>query len=138
MPKEFCRGKKDLNLEARSISEEVGDLTDCLFCKIIKRELPSEIVYEDDDVLAFRDIKPQAPVHVLIIPKRHIASLDDLTKEDENAMGRAMLVASKLARDLGISEGYRVVTNCGKDAGQSVFHIHMHLLGGRSLGWPPG
>jgi histidine triad (HIT) family protein len=116
----------------------VGDLTDCLFCRIIKKELPSDIVYEDDDVLAFRDVKPQAPVHVLIIPKRHIASLADLTEQDKDAMGHAMFCASRLARDLGISEGYRVVVNCGKDAGQSVFHIHMHLLGGRSLGWPPG
>jgi histidine triad (HIT) family protein len=130
--------KKDLNLKARSNSEEVGDLTDCLFCKIIKKELPSDIVYEDDDVLAFRDIKPQAPVHVLIIPKRHIESLADLTEQDKDAMGHVMFVASRLARDFGISKGYRVVANCGKDAGQSVFHIHMHLLGGRSLGWPPG
>lgn len=138
MEKEFCRAKKDLNIATRSNVEEVGDLSDCLFCKIVKKELPSEIVYEDDEVLAFRDIKPQAPVHVLIIPKRHIASLADLTEEDGDAMGRVMLVASKLARDSGISEGYRVVANCGKDAGQSVFHIHVHLLGGRSLGWPPG
>ena len=116
----------------------MGDLTDCLFCRIIKKELPSDIVYEDDDVLAFRDVKPQAPVHVLIIPKRHIASLADLTEQDKDAMGHAMFCAARLARDLGISEGYRVVVNCGKDAGQSVFHIHMHLLGGRSLGWPPG
>ena len=138
MEKEFCRAKKDLNIATRSNVEEVGDLSDCLFCKIVKKELPSEIVYEDDEVLAFRDVKPQAPVHVLIIPKRHIASLADLTEEDGDAMGRVMLVASKLARDLEISEGYRVVANCGKDAGQSVFHIHVHLLGGRSLGWPPG
>jgi len=130
--------KKDLNLKTRSNLEEVGDLTDCLFCKIANKELPSEIVYEDDDVLAFRDIKPQAPVHVLIIPKRHIASLSDLTEDDKDAMGHLMFVASKLAGDLGIGEGFRVVVNCGKDAGQSVFHIHMHLLGGRSLGWPPG
>ncbi|NLA06121.1 MAG: histidine triad nucleotide-binding protein [Firmicutes bacterium] len=113
-------------------------MTDCLFCKIANKELPSEIVYEDDDVLAFRDINPQAPVHVLIIPKRHIASLSDLTEDDKDAMGHLMFVASKLADDLGIGEGFRVVVNCGKDAGQSVFHIHMHLLGGRSLGWPPG
>ena len=127
-----------MNRKARSNLEEVGDLTDCLFCKIIKRELPSDVLYEDDEVLAFRDVKPEAPVHVLIIPKRHIESLADLTREDEDVMGHAMFVASRLARDLGISEGYRVVVNCGKGAGQSVFHIHMHLLGGRSLGWPPG
>ena len=113
-------------------------MTDCLFCKIVNKELPSEIVYEDDDVLAFRDIKPQAPVHILIIPKRHIETLADLTEDDEDIIGHAMFVASRLARDLGIDKGFRVVVNCGKEAGQSVFHIHMHLLGGRSLGWPPG
>ncbi|HCD41029.1 MAG TPA: histidine triad nucleotide-binding protein [Firmicutes bacterium] len=113
-------------------------MNDCLFCKIARKEIPADIVYEDDDVLAFRDIRPQAPVHVLVIPKRHIASLADLTQEDKDVMGHVTLVASRLARDLGVSEGYRVVINCGKDAGQSVFHIHMHLLGGRSLGWPPG
>ncbi|HOB88348.1 MAG: histidine triad nucleotide-binding protein [Bacillota bacterium] len=123
---------------ARNNLREVGDLNDCLFCKIARKEIPADIVYEDDDVLAFRDIRPQAPVHVLVIPKRHIASLADLTQEDKDVMGHVTLVASRLARDLGVSEGYRVVINCGKDAGQSVFHIHMHLLGGRSLGWPPG
>ena len=130
--------KKDLNPKTRSNLGEVDDLTDCLFCKIVKKELPSEIVYEDDDMLAFRDIKPQAPVHVLIIPKRHIETLADLTEDDEDIIGHAMFVASRVARDLGIGEGFRVVANCGKEAGQSVFHIHMHLLGGRSLGWPPG
>jgi histidine triad (HIT) family protein len=123
---------------ARNNLREVGDLNDCLFCKIARKEIPADIVYEDDDVLAFRDIRPQAPVHVLVIPKRHIASLADLTQEDKDVMGHVTLVASRLARDLGVSEGYRVVINCGKDAGQTVFHIHMHLLGGRSLGWPPG
>ncbi|HOJ57417.1 MAG TPA: histidine triad nucleotide-binding protein [Bacillota bacterium] len=113
-------------------------MNDCLFCKIARKEIPADIVYEDDDVLAFRDIRPQAPVHVLVIPKRHIATLADLTQEDKDVMGHVTLVASRLARDLGVSEGYRVVINCGKDAGQTVFHIHMHLLGGRSLGWPPG
>jgi histidine triad (HIT) family protein len=138
LQKEFCRVKKDLNPKTRSNLGEVGDLTDCLFCKIVNKELPSEIVYEDDDVLAFRDIKPQAPVHILIIPKRHIETLADLTEDDEDIIGHAMFVASRLARDLGIDKGFRVVVNCGKEAGQSVFHIHMHLLGGRSLGWPPG
>jgi len=123
---------------ARNNLREVGDLNDCLFCKIARKEIPADIVYEDDDVLAFRDIRPQAPVHVLVIPKRHIATLADLTQEDKDVMGHVTLVASRLARDLGVSEGYRVVINCGKDAGQTVFHIHMHLLGGRSLGWPPG
>jgi len=122
----------------RNNLREVGDLNDCLFCKIARKEIPADIVYEDDDVLAFRDIRPQAPVHVLVIPKRHIATLADLTQEDKDVMGHVTLVASRLARDLGVSEGYRVVINCGKDAGQTVFHIHMHLLGGRSLGWPPG
>jgi histidine triad (HIT) family protein len=130
--------KKELCRMARNNLREVGDLNDCLFCKIARKEIPADIVYEDDDVLAFRDIRPQAPVHVLVIPKRHIASLADLTQEDKDVMGHVTLVASRLARDLGVSEGYRVVINCGKDAGQSVFHIHMHLLGGRSLGWPPG
>ena len=126
--------KKELCRMARNNLREVGDLNDCLFCKIARKEIPADIVYEDDDVLAFRDIRPQAPVHVLVIPKRHIASLADLTQEDKDVMGHVTLVASRLARDLGVSEGYRVVINCGKDAGQSVFHIHMHLLGGRSLG----
>jgi histidine triad (HIT) family protein len=130
--------KKELCRMARNNLREVGDLNDCLFCKIARKEIPADIVYEDDDVLAFRDIRPQAPVHVLVIPKRHIASLADLTQEDKDVMGHVTLVASRLARDLGVSEGYRVVINCGKDAGQTVFHIHMHLLGGRSLGWPPG
>jgi histidine triad (HIT) family protein len=130
--------KKELCRMARNNLREVGDLNDCLFCKIARKEIPADIVYEDDDVLAFRDIRPQAPVHVLVIPKRHIATLADLTQEDKDVMGHVTLVASRLARDLGVSEGYRVVINCGKDAGQSVFHIHMHLLGGRSLGWPPG
>jgi histidine triad (HIT) family protein len=130
--------KKELCRMTRNNLREVGDLNDCLFCKIARKEIPADIVYEDDDVLAFRDIRPQAPVHVLVIPKRHIATLADLTQEDKDVMGHVTLVASRLARDLGVSEGYRVVINCGKDAGQSVFHIHMHLLGGRSLGWPPG
>jgi histidine triad (HIT) family protein len=130
--------KKELCRMTRNNLREVGDLNDCLFCKIARKEIPADIVYEDDDVLAFRDIRPQAPVHVLVIPKRHIATLADLTQEDKDVMGHVTLVASRLARDLGVSEGYRVVINCGKDAGQTVFHIHMHLLGGRSLGWPPG
>ncbi|NLS44481.1 MAG: histidine triad nucleotide-binding protein [Firmicutes bacterium] len=110
----------------------------CLFCRISKKELPSEIIYEDNDVLAFNDINPQAPIHVLIIPKRHISFLSDLTPGDKEIMGHAMLVASKLACDLGINEGYRVVVNCGEGAGQTVSHIHLHLLGGRFFKWPPG
>ncbi len=110
-----------------------------LFCKIVAGEIPADKVYEDEDVLAFRDIKPQAPVHILIIPKRHIAMLADATEEDERLLGKLLLVASKLAKQEGIADsGFRVVVNNGPDSGQDVFHIHVHLLGGRKMGWPPG
>ncbi len=111
---------------------------DCLFCKIASHEIPSTQVYEDDEVYAFYDIAPQAPVHFLVIPKKHIDSLDAI--EGEEALAAHMLtVAAKLARKLGLDEkGYRVVTNIGEDGGQSVKHLHLHVLGGRSLNWPPG
>ena len=109
-----------------------------LFKRIIDREIPADIIYEDDDCLAFRDINPQAPIHVLIIPKKEIASLAESTDADEQLLGHLLIVARKLAADLGLNAGYRVVTNCGADAGQTVFHLHVHLLGGRAFQWPPG
>jgi histidine triad (HIT) family protein len=110
---------------------------DCVFCRIIRREIPSKIVVETDDVLAFRDNNPQAPVHVLVIPKVHVASLDAAT--DATMIGRLGIVAADIARREGIAEaGYRTVINTNAAAGQTVFHIHLHLLGGRPLGWPPG
>ncbi len=110
-----------------------------LFSKIINREIKADIVFEDDDVLAFRDINPQAPVHILIIPKKPIATLNDLSNADQEIMGRLILVAKSLAEDEGIAEeGYRLTMNCNEAAGQTVFHIHLHLLGGRSFAWPPG
>lgn len=112
---------------------------DCLFCKIINGEIPSAKVYEDDKVYAFRDIEPQAPVHVLIIPKEHIASANELTEENASVVGHIFAVAAKIAKDEGIAEGgYRIVNNCGEDGGQTVKHLHFHMLGGRSLQWPPG
>ncbi len=112
---------------------------DCLFCKIAGGQIPAKKVYEDDRALAFRDINPQAPVHVLIIPKKHIASLDTLTAEDEATVGHLALVAQGIARDEGITQGgWRAVFNTGKDAGQTVFHVHLHVLGGRPMAWPPG
>ncbi|MAC46044.1 MAG: histidine triad nucleotide-binding protein [Oceanospirillum sp.] len=112
---------------------------DCLFCKIIAREIPADIVFEDDDVLAFRDIDPKAPEHILIIPKRHIATLNDLQEEDCALVGHLQFTAQKIAKELGMAEeGYRVVMNCNEAGGQTVYHIHMHLLGGRSMTWPPG
>ena len=112
---------------------------DCLFCAIAKKEIPSDIVYEDDKVLAFKDISPEAPVHVLIIPKEHYSSALDINDENAEIIAHIFSVASKLARELGIAEnGFRIVNNCGKDGGQTVGHIHFHLLGGRNLGWPPG
>jgi histidine triad (HIT) family protein len=114
-------------------------LEDCVFCKIVGGEIPAKKVYEDDDVLAFEDITPQAPVHTLVIPKKHVATLNDISPGDADLMGKIMLAAIKVAKDKGLGEnGYRLVTNCLEDGGQAVFHIHTHVLGGRSMNWPPG
>lgn len=110
-------------------------MNDCLFCKIIKKEIPSKIVLESDEIFAFHDIAPQAPVHILIVPRKHIATLDDL--EDHTIIGKITQTASGIAKDLKL-EGYRLVFNNNEIAGQSVFHIHCHLLGGRPMHWPPG
>ena len=114
-------------------------MPECLFCKIARQEVPAKIVYEDRLVVAFEDINPQAPVHVLIIPKHHHATLNDVSAEEEQLLGHVVLVATKLAGEQGLADkGYRLVANCLASAGQSVFHIHFHLLGGRNFGWPPG
>lgn len=114
-------------------------MDDCLFCKIASGSIPGNIVYQDHDVVAFADIHPQAPHHILFIPKRHVADMAQLTSQDNALLGKIFTVAATVARDLGLEErGYRFVTNVGPDAGQSVFHLHFHLLGGRKLGWPPG
>ena len=111
----------------------------CLFCRIVSGDIPAKKAYEDDDVVAFHDINPQAPVHVLIIPRRHIASLDELTDGDATTAGTMVVRAAKIARGLHLeSDGYRLVINMGEAAGQTVFHIHAHILGGRTFGWPPG
>lgn len=113
-------------------------MTDTIFDKIIKREIQADIVFEDDQVLAFRDIAPQAPVHILIIPKIRIATINDIGKGDEALVGHLFTTASKIADQEGIAQdGYRVVMNCNDAGGQSVYHIHLHLLGGKQLGWPP-
>jgi histidine triad (HIT) family protein len=111
---------------------------ECLFCKIAAKKIPSKIVYEDDDVFAFEDIGPQAPTHILIIPRKHFASLNEATSEDQAVIGKMHLVAAELARKLKLLDGYRTVANSGPGAGQSVFHLHLHLLGGREFRWPPG
>lgn len=109
-----------------------------IFKRIIDRQIPADIVYEDDQCLAFRDIHPQAPIHVLVIPKKEIATLDELTLEDEPLVGHLFLAMQKIAAKLGLDRGYRIVVNCGPDAEQVVMHVHFHLLGGRSFRWPPG
>ena len=112
---------------------------DCLFCKIASGEIDAKVIHETDDVIAFRDISPQASTHVLIIPKRHIPTINDITSEDEATVGKLYVAARDIAAAEGIAEpGYRAVMNCNAAAGQTVFHIHLHLLGGRDLGWPPG
>ncbi|MDT4332064.1 histidine triad nucleotide-binding protein [Methylomonas sp. MED-D] len=112
-------------------------MSDCLFCKMVAGEIKPDVVYEDDKVLAFRDLHPQAPLHVLVIPKRHIANLNDL--DDAELGGHLLQTAAKIAKDLGYADsGYRTVLNCNADGGQTVFHLHLHLLAGRAMHWPPG
>lgn len=114
-------------------------MSDSIFTKIIKREIPAEIVYENETVLAFKDIDPKAPVHILIIPKKQIPTINDAQAEDAELLGNIILAAKEIAKTMNIDEnGYRLVFNCNKDAGQTVFHIHCHMLGGRPLNWPPG
>ncbi len=114
-------------------------MSQCLFCKIVSREIPGSIVYEDDCVLAFNDINPQAPTHVLIVPKRHIDTLNELQADDDQLVGELVRRAAVIAKERGISaSGFRTVFNTNREAGQTVFHIHLHLLGGRSMAWPPG
>ncbi len=114
-------------------------MSETIFSKIIRKEIPAKIVYEDDDVLAFHDIAPQAPIHVLIIPKTFIATANDIKTTQAELVGKLTLTAAKIAKDLGVSEkGYRLVMNCNSDGGQAVYHIHLHLLAGRKLAWPPG
>ncbi len=113
--------------------------SDCLFCKILAGEIPADLVYESDTAVAFRDINPQAPLHVLVIPRKHISTINDIEKDDEAIVGSLYTVAKEIAAEAGVEdEGYRAVMNCNEGAGQSVFHIHLHVLGGRALGWPPG
>jgi len=113
-------------------------MENCIFCKIISGEIPAKKVFEDDKVVAFNDLNPQAPVHILIIPKKHIASLNDVTKEDVELLGHIQIVASMLAKQNNLNDGYRLVNNCGIDGGQTVLHIHYHLMGGRTFTWPAG
>ena len=114
-------------------------MADCLFCKIVKKEIEARILFEEEDVLSFYDINPQAPVHILVIPKKHIEKLSDIKEEDEKLLFNLINACNRVAKITGISEkGYRVVVNIGRESGQSVFHIHFHVLGGRPMRWPPG
>ena len=114
-------------------------MTDCIFCKIAAGAIPASIVYQTDDVVAFRDLNPQAPTHILVIPKKHIATTNDIAVADVALIGNMHLAAKHVAKEEGIADsGYRTVMNCNRGAGQTVFHIHLHVLGGRAMGWPPG
>ncbi|SUY47436.1 Hit family protein [Clostridium putrefaciens] len=114
-------------------------MEDCIFCKIVKGDIPSEKVYEDDKVYAFKDLNPEAPIHVLIIPKMHIKSTNEISEENSSSISNLFISVAKIAKILNIDEsGYRVVNNCGKQGGQTVEHLHFHMLGGRDLTWPPG
>jgi histidine triad (HIT) family protein len=131
LPLQIVRG-----LIVRCGNETLSDMT--IFEKIIARQIPAKIIWEDDDVVAFHDVDPQAPVHVLIVPKKAVPRLTDATDDDRALLGKLLLVARDLAKEFGLSSGYRVVINCGPDAGESVPHLHVHLLGKRALAWPPG
>jgi histidine triad (HIT) family protein len=114
-------------------------MSDCLFCGIVEGKVKANLVYQDDSIVAFKDIAPKAPVHILIIPRRHLVSVSDIAEADRVLIGQIFQVAARLAREQGVADdGYRVVVNSGADAGQSVFHLHFHLLGGRQMTWPPG
>ena len=114
-------------------------MADCLFCKIVAGDIPATIVYKDDQVIAIKDINPQAPMHVLVVPRRHIATINDLGPDDDQLVGEMVRRAAAIARDNGYADrGYRTVYNCNAEAGQTVFHIHLHVLGGRAMKWPPG
>ena len=113
-------------------------MDDCLFCKISRKEIPANLVYENEEIFAFEDVQPQAPAHILICPRKHLISLTEAVAEDAAMLGRLQLIAAKLAVDRKLTDGYRTVLNNGRGAGQSVFHLHLHLLGGRAFRWPPG
>ncbi len=114
-------------------------MPDCLFCKIVEKKIPARVVHEDSETLAFEDIDPQAPTHLLVVPKKHIATLNDVTAEDEALMGKLFTIAARLAKERGIADrGWRALVNVNHDAHQLVFHVNLHVLGGRSFGWPPG
>jgi histidine triad (HIT) family protein len=122
-----------------SPTEEDENMSDCLFCKIVSGDIPGDIVFQDDEIVAFNDINPQAPVHILIIPKKHIATHNDLSDDDAQLIGSLLLKIKNIAQGIDqLSKGYRIVTNCDSESGQSVFHVHFHLLGGRPMHWPPG
>ena len=113
-------------------------MSDCIFCKIARKEIPANIAFEDDEIMCFHDLNPQAPVHVLVIPKKHIASFDDVQTEDAGLLGHIGVKVKEIAKSLGLENGYRVVINCGKDGMQTVEHLHFHILGKRQMQWPPG
>ena len=118
---------------------EVGENNDCLFCKIVEKKIPADIVYESEDIIAFKDIEPKAPIHCLIIPKKHISTINDIDGSNSNIIGLMYEAAAQLARTLNVDkDGYRVVMNCNSNGGQTVYHIHLHFLAGRQLNWPPG
>ena len=118
---------------------EVEENNDCLFCKIVEKKIPADIVYESEDIIAFKDIEPKAPIHCLIIPKKHISTINDIDGSNSNIIGLMYEAAAQLARTLNVDkDGYRVVMNCNSNGGQTVYHIHLHFLAGRQLNWPPG
>ena len=137
-PPDSCDSMESYSILERSTSRE-RIMSDDLFLKIINREVPADIIYENDELLAFRDISPQAPVHILIIPKEHIKTMNDLEPKHTEMIGKVFLAAAEIAAKEGLADdGYRVVMNCNRHGGQAVYHIHLHLLGGRQMGWPPG